>query len=138
MPVSFTILKDHDVVYVRYSGKSSNAEGMACFADYLNHPDAHAGQKQLVDLSGLIVPISDHADGMKFMAKMADLFKGTGPQTLLVCYAPHDVARRSAMVGLRSWAGIEHVVFRVMEDELAALRFLGLPERSFAELLASA
>lgn len=138
MPVSYTILKDLDVVYVRYWGRASMAEGMTCFGDYLTHPDAHAGQKQLIDLSAVTEPISDYADAMKFMAKMADMFHKASPQTLLVCYAPHEIARQSAYVGLRSWAGVDHMVFRVMDDEVAALRFLGLPVDSIAELLASA
>lgn len=130
MGVSFTILEDLDLVYVRYEGKPSIRELAECFAEYMAHPKCRPGQKQFVDLAEVAEPFPDYTGMMKFMARMADQFRPDGPQTLLACYAPTPVARKLALIGLRSWGGIDHVIYRVFDEMSAAMNFLGIPEHS--------
>ena len=138
MTVSFKILKECNVVYVKYSGPPNIRAAISLFEAYRRDPDCRAGQKQFVDLSEISEPVGDYIEMMKFMAKMADQFTLNGPQTLLVCYAPTPLSRRVAMMGQKSWDNVDQVVYRIIEDETAALAFLGLTAKSVADLVADA
>lgn len=130
MSVRFTIFDDLDLVYVKYESRPSIREVLECFSQYMADPKCHPGQKQFVDLADVDAPFEDYTGMMKFMARMADQFRPDGPQTLLACYAPTPAARKLAIIGLRSWSGIDHVIYRIFEERGAVLAFLGIPERA--------
>ncbi|WP_435259114.1 hypothetical protein ACSBLW_04910 [Thioclava sp. FR2] len=138
MAVSYKILKEFDVVYVKYVGPPEILAAIALFESYQRDPDCRPGQKHFVDLSDISEPVGDYIEMMKFMAKMADQFTQDSPQTLLVCYAPTPLSRKVAIMGQKSWDKVDQVVYRVIEDEAAALAFLGLTAKSVADLLADA
>ncbi|MHA7868908.1 MAG: hypothetical protein ACX93U_15555 [Salipiger thiooxidans] len=136
MSVTFQILPEHGIVYVRYEGFSRLDDTMRAFDDYARHPQSHPGQKHLVDLSNVTGIESDFIGLMKLQAKKADIFLGTGEQTLIVYYAPSKLSYEMAEFIVRSWEGIGAVVSLVQQCEEQALTLLGLPHQSFAELLA--
>jgi hypothetical protein len=138
MPVTFRVLPDRGLVYVRYEGVALMAEGFDAFAAYMRHPDCRPGQKQLVDLSAVTKIDRNFAQIMALQAFKADQFAGRSPETLLVYLAPHPTAAELARLSIRSWEGVGHIVARVMEDEALALTFLGQPEERITDLLARA
>ncbi|MEZ5797299.1 MAG: hypothetical protein R3D63_07425 [Paracoccaceae bacterium] len=138
MPVSFRILRDRGLVYVRYWGFAGAEESKRAFAAYMQHPDCRPGQRHLVDMSDITESDMDFTNLMALQALKADLFVGRPEQTLLVYLAPNEAARRMARTVLRSWESFDHVSARVAETEAQALALLGEPERQIADLLADA
>lgn len=138
MPTSYRIIPEFDVVYVQYRGVTDMREVLSLFDAYVADPMCRPGQKQLVDVSLIAEPFDDYIEVLKLMARMADQFTETGPQTLLACYAPTPVALKAARIGQKSWSRFDHVVYRVMREETEALEFLGLPFQSISEMLIAA
>lgn len=135
MSVSFRILKNHGLVYVRYEGHACLADTTRVVADYVGHTDYRRGQKQLVDLSALTGWDGDYLELMKVQALKAEAFFGGENATLLLYFAPSALSFRLAKLALNSWDGLDSVVARVQQSELGCLTLLGLAERSFAQLL---
>lgn len=136
MAVSFRILPDRGLVYIRYDGSLNATEGMVAFRDYMAHPDCRPGQKHLVDLSRVTTVERDYAVILQLQATKADHFLGPATETLIVYFAPTPVPRQAAGIILRSWDGVDHVIARVLDDEAQALAVLGQPERRIADLIA--
>jgi len=135
MPVSFRILPDRGLVYVRYSGIAGARESQLAFAQYMQHPDCRPGQKHLVDLSDVIGFENDYGRLMELQALKAEHFVGQPVETLLAYFAPGVAAQQMAAFVLRSWQGRDEIVARVLLTEAETLTFLGLPERSIGALL---
>ena len=53
MPVEFKILPERGLVVVRYSGHAAVEDTLIATKAYISHPEYSAGQKQLVDMSGI-------------------------------------------------------------------------------------
>jgi hypothetical protein len=138
MPVSFRILPERGLVFVRYTGFAVLDESSQVFGQYAAHPDFQPGQKQLVDLSGVTGMERDYVKLFALQARKADAFLGTGAQTLLVYFAPTPIAMDLAEAIIRSWEPSGAVIPLIQEDESDALKLLGQPERSFEELLQGA
>jgi hypothetical protein len=136
MAVSYRILSEHALVYVRYEGMAGLDDGFKAFEAYLRDPLCRPGQKQFIDLSGVTEIERDFPQLMAFQAFKALQFVAPAQQTLLVYFAPSKISQIMANLSLRSWAGFDHVAARMMEDEAAAMEFLGLRERRIAALLA--
>ena len=134
MPVEFTILPARGLVYVRYEGHATVAEAGRAFGAYAGHPDARPGQKQLVDLAGVISFETDFAKLMGLQAAKADVFLAEGAQTLLVYHAPDRLTFDMSTLIRRSWEGIPGMAVRVLQTEAECLELLGQPERSIAAL----
>ncbi|MGV6849213.1 MAG: hypothetical protein ACWA5A_12630 [Marinibacterium sp.] len=138
MPVSFRIFPGRGLVYVRYAGHTYLDESFAAIADYMRHPDFRPGQKQLVDLAAVTGYERDFARLLELQAGKADLFGGSGLETLIVYYAPTPQSRDLARLVMRSWEPFDHVIARIQETEADALALLGEPERDFDTLMALA
>lgn len=138
MPVSFKILPERGLVYVRYTGFAGLDESFEVVGQYARHPDFRPGQKQLVDLSGVTGVEQDYLKFFALQARKADIFLGGAAQTLLVYYAPTPISMNLAEAVIRSWEPSGAVIPLIQEDEAEALQLLGQPERSFAELLQAA
>lgn len=136
MPVRFQILPKHGLVYVRYDGFARFEDTNSVFARYASDPEARPGQKHLVDLSRMTGMERDFVKLMEMQAKKADVFMGTGQQTLMVYYAPTPVSLELAHIILRSWEPVDMVIARIQEEETKALTLLGLKVQTFADLLA--
>lgn len=137
MPVSFQILSDHGLTYVRYEGVATLDESMDVFAQYAVHPDCRPGLKQLVDLSRITQIKFDFPKLMALQAQKADVFMSGPSETLIVYYAPNPQGRSIAQLVLKSWEPFDSVVPIIVDQEVEALAILGLPATSFSELLAS-
>lgn len=138
MSVSFTIFPRRGLVYVRYEGQVTLNRTAEAFAEYARHPDRAPGQKQLVDLTHVTGFDADYAALLKIQAQKADTFLEGGRETLMVYYAPTQLAYELAMLVRRSWEGLEGIAMRAVQSEEEALHLLGQPEESFAELRAVA
>ncbi len=138
MPVTFRILSERGLVFVRYTGFARLDESFEAFGQYARHPDFRPGQKQLVDLSGVTGVETDYVKLFALQARKADVFLGSGAQTLLVYFAPTPTAMDLAEAVIRSWEPSGAVIPLIQENEQEALQLLGQPERSFEELLQSA
>ena len=138
MPVSFRILKNHGLVYVRYEGVATMEETMSVFAEYAQHPDCRPGLKQLVDLSQMTKVAFDFPKLMEMQARKADVFMSGAAETLMVYLAQSPEAISVSKSILRSWEPFPWVVPVVVEDEAEALSILGLREGTITALLAEA
>lgn len=136
MPVSFRIIKNLGLVYMRYQGFARMSDSGKMFQSYIRHPDFKHGQKQLVDLSGMTGWDQDYVQMMQIQAQKADVFMGGGAQTLIVFYAPSDLSRHAAQLGMHTWESFLSVVPIVQETQADALAILGLPYPSFDNMLA--
>ncbi len=139
MSVSFEILPDRGLVYVRYIGTALVSESARCFGQYAAHKDFAPGQKQLVDLSGVTGYERDYPRIFDLQMRKADVFMDGVTQTLLVYFAPTQTAMSLASLIARSWDGVPGTCPRIVDTcEEDALRLLGQPESLFAELFQTA
>jgi hypothetical protein len=136
MSLSFRILPDRGLVYVRYFGHVMIADSMTAFADYMRHPDSRPGQKHLVDLSAVTGFEKDFTRILELQALKTEHFVGQPMETLLAYYAPSAEAQQMAALVLRSWEGTDHIVARVLLTEAETLAVLGLSETRIDDLLA--
>lgn len=135
MSVTFHILANRGLVYVRYDGFARVEDSLRAFGAYAQHPDCRPGQKQLVDLSGVTGFERNYAELFKLQALKADVFNDGAAQTLIVYYAPDREVFGMARLIERSWEPFPSVVSLVQQSEADALALLGQRETSFAELL---
>lgn len=138
MSVSFRILPEHGLVYVRYEGTVQLEDSFAAFAEYARHPDRRPGQKHLVDMSGVTAFDRDFTALMKLQAHKADVFMQGDAQTMIVYYAPTRATYAMARQVIRSWEAISSVVVVVQQNEADALALLGLRDTSISSLLQAA
>lgn len=135
MALSFQILKSLDLVYVKYIGFVELDASLKTFAEYAAHPDCRPGQKQLIDLAQVTDLERDFTKIMKHQAQKADVFTAGTAETVVVYYAPTEIAQRMAQIAARSWEDVEGIICVILEDEAQALAVLGLAHNSIAEML---
>ncbi|WP_146345119.1 hypothetical protein [Falsiphaeobacter marinintestinus] len=135
MSVSFRILADRGLVYVRYDGMARVADTFAAFSEYVAHPDCKPGQKQLVDLSRLTGFERDYFKIMSLQAKKAELFAAQGVETLMVYLVTGAEPDELARTVMRSWDAYDGVVPLIQTSEADALQLLGQPEQTIQALL---
>lgn len=136
MPTKLRILPDIGLCYVRFEGCLRPAESHAAFRAYISDPDSRPGQKQFVDLSAVTEFEPDYAALMAMQADMVGfLLAAPLPQTLIAFYAPTRLSQFLAALAQRPWRGVDPVVTRTCDTELAALEFLGLGARPLWEIL---
>ncbi|WP_095589835.1 hypothetical protein [Actibacterium ureilyticum] len=135
MALTFQIMPQRGLVYVRYTGHLLFKDTVAAVAQYAAHPDAHPGQKQLVDLAAVTGYQRDFTKLMQIQASKAEIFTGGRSETLIVYYAPTDLSLELARIVERSWTDAPGVVVSIQTTQEAALSILGQPETSFAALL---
>lgn len=136
MPVTFQIMPDRGLVYIKYSGTADVSDSIKAFGEYAQHPDCKPGQKQLVDLSRVTDMEPDFVKLMEHQAQKADLFMGSQSQTLIVYFVTNKVTLNMAQMISNSWEPFPWVVPVIMDNEADVMDFLGLPERRFEEILA--
>lgn len=134
MSISFRILPDRGLVFVRYEGVIHFADSERAVAAYAADPEARPGQKQLVDLAAVTGWERNFPRLMRLQTAKAEVFLGSRHDLLIVYHAPSVRTRELARLTLRSWDGVPGVVPLVQETEAGALNVLGQPETSFAAL----
>ncbi len=138
MPVSFQILKNKGLVYVRYEGIAGLDDTMRPFAEYAQHPDCRPGLKQFVDFSAVTEVHMDFPGLMKIQAQKAGVFMNGPAETLIIYLAPSPMTQNLAHSIVRSWEPYPSVVPVVIREEVEAMSILGLSETSIEQLLATA
>lgn len=138
MSVTFRILPERALVYVRYEGLVRPEEGFAALRDYAEHPDCRPGQRHLVDLSAATDVERDYLGIFRIQALKADILMPLATESLLVFYAPTEIAQFIASSALRSWEPFSHVVVRVTTKIAATCKVLGLDETGLSDLFAGA
>jgi hypothetical protein len=137
LPLTFRILPDLGLSYVRYAGHVTVAEAAEAIAAYFAHPDFRPGQKQLVDLAAVTSFERNYPELLALQAAKLERFGAAGADMLLAYHAPGQLARDMAMLIVRSWDGMPGVVARVLAAEHECLALLGLPHATFDDLLAA-
>jgi len=138
MSVSYRILPNRGLVYIRYAGMMTLAEAEAALRAYAQDPAFRPGQMQLVDLSAVDGWERDFPRLMALQAQKAEVFFNQIHPTLLVSLAPTPQTQKVANVINRSWDGIDGVRYLTAQTEAEALALLGLPDESVGALLARA
>ncbi|RKE93526.1 hypothetical protein [Sulfitobacter guttiformis] len=137
MPVELIILPERGLVVVRYSGKVTIEDTLFATKSYLSHPEYSAGQKQLVDMSGITGFEKDHVQFMKMQAEKAERLANSGLQSLVVYIAPTAISQDLSAMFVRSWIDVDAVVPLVQHFEAEALGLLGQSEKTIDILLAT-
>lgn len=135
MPVSFHILPDRALAYVRFEGLITVPEAGAAFAEYAAHPDMRPDQRHLLDLSRVTGWTKDFAALLELHAAQLDVLLEATHEILYVYYAPDDPARSLAQMAVRSWDEVPGVIATLQENEAGALNILGQPETTIDALL---
>jgi hypothetical protein len=135
MPVEFKILPERGLVVVRYSGYAAVEDTLTATKAYISHPEYSAGQKQLVDMSGITGFEKDHVQFMKMQAEKAERLASSGLQSLVVYIAPTAISQDLSAMFVRSWIDVDAVVPLVQHSEAEALALLGQPEETLDILL---
>jgi len=135
MPVEFKILPKRGLVVVRYSGHAAVEDTLTATKAYISHPEYSAGQKQLVDMSGITSFERNHVQFMKMQAEKAERLANSGLQSLVVYFAPTAVGQDLSAMFIRSWIDVDAVVPLVQHSEAEALALLGQQEETLDILL---
>ena len=135
MPVEFKILPERGLVVVRYSGHAAVEDTLIATKAYISHPEYSAGQKQLVDMSGITSFERNHVQFMKMQAEKAERLANSGLQSLVVYFAPTAVGQDLSAMFIRSWRDVDAVVPLVQHSEADALALLGQQEETLDILL---
>jgi hypothetical protein len=137
MPVEFVIFPERGLVVVRYSGYAAVEDTLNATKAYISHPEYSAGQKQLVDMSGITGFEKDHVQFMKMQAEKAERLANSGLQSLVVYIAPTAISQDLSAMFVRSWIDVDAVVPLIQHSEAEALALLGQPEKTLDMLLAT-
>ncbi|SEW15618.1 hypothetical protein SAMN04488515_1316 [Cognatiyoonia koreensis] len=138
MPTGFRIIPKYGIVFIQHSGLITVKESMDAIAAYAAHPDAAPGQKHLVDCAPVTDYERDWARIMSIQARMTEVIKPDGPETLLVLHAPAGMPRTVANLIRKSWEGNGPVLPRIVDTEAEALDLVGAKVACFSDLLAMA
>jgi len=138
MPCDYRILPEHGLVYLRHWGHASVEDTLETLGRFSKDPGARPDQRHLVDLSGVESHDEDHVRVFRMHAQVVDVIGATGPELLLVLYAPTDPALRMARLILNVWEASPVILPRLVTEEAAALDLLGIRAEGFAQLLVPA
>ncbi len=135
MSVTFQIIPDSGLVYVKYGRVANVPDTRAALEEYRNSADFRAGQKHFVDMS-LVQRIDyDVPEFFRLQLNKVETYFLNEAQTLIVYYAPHELAFEFARICQRSWEMFPQVACMIQQDEGEALALLGLRESSLNQLL---
>ena len=135
MPLTYTILTDLNLVYVRYQGVCTVWESQANFDRYQKDPKAHPDQRHLVDLSRLVEFHRPPVELMKHQTQKLDIFMKARQPILAVYFAPNRMTQSMARASLKSWEGLSCLIGMIAQEEKQALEMLGLTASSIDDLL---
>ena len=138
MPASFQILHQRQIALFTYSGFVTLAESLAVVSDYARHPNHQPWMRQLCDLSGVTGVERNFPELLKMQARLVETLRPEGRDLLVTFFAPSKAGQELAQMARKSWSGLDSVIVLIHHGEAEALTLLGLRERSFAELLATA
>jgi hypothetical protein len=138
MSISYRILPEFNLAYVRYSGRMTVAESVEAFRAYVADPAYRPGQKQIVDLSDVTDWERDYVQIMSLQAVKAEALYDPDHPTTVVSVAPTEMARSVANLVNRTWDRVQGVNYLTAQSEDAALELLGLPARARSEVFGSA
>lgn len=134
MPLKFTIIPAHDVVYVRYIGNVRADEPIRGFQSYCQHPDFRQGQRQLFDLSEVKGAQLDLARINRLHDQMIETLLPSEGRLVLVFYTPTKISHSLGQLLRKSWEPYP-VDFHLIEDsESKALELLQIDLPNFASL----
>ena len=137
MPVEFRILPKRGLVVVRYSGYATVNDTLKATEAYISHPDYVAGQKQLVNMTGVTGFEKDYVQFMGMQAQKTERLVRSDLQSIVVYIAPTAISRDLSAMFVRSWIDIGSVVPLVQDSEAKALALLGQPEETLEMLMAT-
>jgi hypothetical protein len=134
MPAQFKIIPPKQLVLYTYSGDVTFRESQNIVAASTQDPQYKPWFRQLCDLSRVTSVETDFAALMKMQAKMVESLNPTGPDLLVVFFAPSRVALEMATMARKSWEGLSSVIVLVQDQEARALNILGLAESRIDQL----
>lgn len=134
MPLTYTILPDLGVVYVKYWGVLNIAETVETFTRFTQDPDFRPDLRHLVDLAEVVEYERSFTELMKLQALKASALEPGPSPAYLIYYAPTRLSLTLAHQILKSWDGLDHLVARVVQSQDEALMLAGLTQRRFADL----
>lgn len=138
MPVTFRILRDRNLVYIRYAGLTRVDETVRAMAACITHPDFDPRARHIVDMRAVTAFEADYPAFLAMQASATDIYHRPDHVPFFVYIAPGPVAQSMARLVIRQWQGIPDVVLRLVAAEDEALALLGIAGVTLADLLAPA
>lgn len=138
MALTFQILPERGIVYVKYTGFLRLSESFDRLAEYRASPDYSPAQKHLVDLTEITDFERDFTKIMQLQATKIEMVANDITPTILTYYAPTKIGQAAARTALKSWEGLPHVVPLMAKTESQALSLIGAGVESLDALLQSA
>ncbi len=138
MPHLVRIFPEHNLAYIRYSGKVTIDDYAAVVQEYTSHPQFSIEQKQLIDLRYMTDVERDYARIIALQAKIAEYAIGTAPEILSIAIAPTPIAMEAVRLVYQSWDDLDTPVARkVVRDVPEAADLLGIPLETLNALIAT-
>ena len=134
MPASITVIPELGLMLAVFTGHTKASEAVAAFEAYQNHADFAAGQKHLIDFSGVTSFEGDFTKLMELQARLLEAVHAE-QQVLFVYCAPTTLTQRMAQHSVNAWKTTTKIVTRILETEIAAMEVIGLPHLRFADLI---
>lgn len=112
MSVSYTILPEHNLHYVRYAGHHHTADTDALIADYKRDPNIRPGLRTVLDFSRILSAELDVSRRRKQMEMLYQLFHHrTGGHWSVIYFCPNDVSLSLTSMQQKMWEAKPEVDF---------------------------
>ena len=136
LPHFFTIIPEHNLIYVRYSGVVTIEDYVRVVEGVTAHPGFSIEHKHLVDLTHLKRVKREYFKIMLMQARIAEWVARARAEILSVMVAPTPEAMATAKMVLRSWERLDTpVVRRVIPAMEQAASLLGLEDATLRRIL---
>jgi hypothetical protein len=134
MPLRYDIDSKRRLVLIEYWDHAAIDETIEALGRYAADPRFAPGQIHLFDLTRVTGVETNFPKFMEMQAKAVGHVGVGAMPSMLIYYAPNDVARQMAEMARKSWVGLDGPTFAIIEDEAEALAIAGCSEASFDDL----
>ena len=111
MSVSYTILPDHGIHYVRYEGHHLTAHTDRLLEDYRRDRLVTAGLRSVLDFSRILSAELDVAKRRRQMETLYGMFKDPAQDWCITYYCPSEVSRGLTEMQQKMWEARPDVDF---------------------------
>lgn len=135
MPVTFRILREIGLIYVRFAGEVGTEETIAAMRECGAHPDFNPADRTIVDFSRATGHDQDWAGLMRMQAVAASSLYSARFVPTLLYWAPTQVGQKMAQAALRSWEGVTAINARILTERDQVIAVLGVHPDKISTLL---
>jgi hypothetical protein len=135
MPVTYRILRQLSLIYVRFDGYVGTEETIAAMQACGAHPDFRPEHRTIVDFSHATGYDRDWMGLMRMQAVAASSLYSTRVVPTLLYWAPTPIGQIMAQAALRSWEGVTAINARILTERDQVIAVLGVHPDKITTLL---